>query len=80
MADVETLSNEIYYDSENSTLMFDFENITNIVIYNAMGKMVVNRELMDGVNAISLDLNMGVYIVNIATDGQQSIRSKIVVK
>ena len=80
VVDVETLSNEIYYDSENSTLMFDFENITNIVIYDAMGKMVVNRELTDGVNAISLDLNMGVYIVNIATDSQQSIRSKIVVK
>ena len=60
--------------------MFDIENITNIVIYDAMGKMVVNRELTDGVNAISLDLNMGVYIVNIATDSQQSIRSKIVVK
>lgn len=80
VADVEIISNEVYYNSENSTLMFDIENITNIVIYDAMGKMVVNRELTDGVNAISLDLNMGVYIVNIATDSQQSIRSKIVVK
>lgn len=80
VADVEIISNEVYYNSENSTLMFDFENVTNIAIYDAMGKMVVNRELTDGVNAISLDLNMGVYIVNIATDSQQSIRSKIVVK
>ena len=71
---------DVYYNSENRVLVLDVENLMGITVYDAMGKMVVNRELTAGVKAISLDLNMGVYIVNIVTDNKQSIRSKIVVK
>ena len=80
IADVDFLSNEVYYNGENETLMFDVENVTDITIYDAMGKIVVNRELTAGVKAISLDLNMGVYIVCISTDKPQYFHSKIVVK
>ena len=70
----------IYYNSLGKTLYFDVENAEIITIYDAMGKMVVNRELTAGAKAISLDLNVGIYIVNISTDIQQSIRTKIIVK
>ena len=70
----------IYYNSKEKTLYFDAENTEMITIYDAMGKMVVNRELIAGAKAISLDLNAGIYIVNISTDNQQSIRTKIIVK
>ena len=70
----------IYYNSLGKTLYFDVENAEIITIYDAMGKMVVNRELTAGAKAISLDLNAGIYIVNISTDNQQSIRTKIIVK
>ena len=80
ISDVDFSSNEVYYNGENETLMFDVENVTNITIYDAMGKIVVNRELMAGVKAISLDLAMGVYIVCISTDKPQYFHSKIVVK
>ena len=78
--DVELEMGDVYYNSENRVLVLDVENLMGITVYDAMGKMVVNRELTAGVKAISLDLNMGVYIVNIVTDNKQSIRSKIVVK
>ena len=70
----------IYYNSLGKTLYFDVENAEMITIYDTMGKMVVNRELTAGAKAIPLDLNAGIYIVNISTDNQQSIRTKIVVK
>ena len=70
----------IYYNSKEKTLYFDAENTEMITIYDAMGKMVVNRELTADAKAISLDLNAGIYIVNISTDNQQSIRTKIIVK
>ena len=77
---VELQKGDVYYNSESSVLVFDVENPMSITIYDAMGKMVENRELAFGTKEISLDLNMGVYIVNITTDNQQSILSKIVVR
>ena len=77
---VELQKGDVYYNSESSVLVFDVENPMVITIYDAMGKMVENRELAFGTKEISLDLNMGVYIVNITTDNQQSIFSKIVVR
>ena len=77
---VELQKGDVYYNSESSVLVFDVENPMAITIYDAMGKMVENRELAFGTKEISLDLNMGVYIVNITTDNQQSILSKIVVR
>jgi hypothetical protein len=77
---VELQKGEVYYKSESRVLMFEVENPMVITMYDAMGKMVVNRELKAGVKEISLDLTMGVYIVNIMTDNQQFICSKIVVR
>ena len=77
---VESQKGDVYYNAENRTLVLDVENPMAITIYDAMGKMVVNRELTTGAKAISLDLNAGIYIVNISTDNQQSIRTKIIVK
>lgn len=77
---VELQKGDVYYNSESSVLVFDVENPMAITIYDAMGKMVENRELAFGTKEISLGLNMGVYIVNITTDNQQSIFSKIVVR
>ena len=77
---VELQKGDVYYNSESSVLVFDVENPMSITIYDVMGKMVENRELAFGTKEISLDLNMGVYIVNITTDNQQSILSKIVVR
>ena len=77
---VESQVGDVYYNAENRTLVLDVENPMAITIYDAMGKMVVNRELTAGAKAISLDLNAGIYIVNISTDNQQSIRTKIIVK
>ena len=77
---VELQHSDVYYNAESRTLVLDVENPMAITIYDAMGKMVVNRELTAGTKAISLDLNMGIYIVKITTDNQKSIHSKIVVK
>ena len=77
---VELQHSDVYYNVESRTLVLDVENPMAITIYDAMGKMVVNRELTAGAKAISLDLNMGIYVVKITTDNQKSIHSKIVVK
>ena len=77
---IESQMSDVYYNAENHTLVIDVETPMAITIYDAMGKMVVNRELTAGAKAISLDLNAGIYIVNISTDKQQSIYAKIVVK
>lgn len=80
VANVELQVGNVYYDLENRTLVLDVENPMAITIYDIMGKLLVNRELALGTKEISLDLTMGIYIVNITTDNQQMIRSKIVVK
>ena len=80
VASIESKSGNIYYNTENHTLVLDVETPMTITIYDAMGKMVVNRVLTAGAKAISLDLNAGIYIVNISTNNQQSIRTKIIVK
>ena len=77
---VELQHSDVYYNAESRTLVLDVENPMAITIYDAMGKMVVNRELTAGAKAISLNLNMGIYVVKITTDNQKSIHSKIVVK
>ena len=73
-------SKNVYYEQQNQTLYFNVNNPISVIIYDTMGKMVVNRKLTAGAKAISLDLNAGIYIVNITTDNQQSIRTKIMMK
>lgn len=70
----------IFYNAESRTLAFDVETAANIVLYDAMGKMVVNTTLASGIKSLPLALNSGIYIVSITTDSGQTIRTKIVVK
>lgn len=73
-------SKNVYYAQQNQTLYFNIDNPIAVIIYDVNGKKVVNRKLSESTKAISLDLNEGIYIVNIATDNQQSIRTKIMMK
>ena len=74
---VESQSDNVYYNNENHTLTFDIENLTAITIYDAMGKMVMTREINSTTKSIPINLTPGIYIV---TNKNQNIYSKIVIK
>ncbi len=76
---VETAQKEenIYYNSQDKMLYVNFEGNESVVIYDAMGKMVMIKEIDLATKSIPLNLISGVYIV---TSKNQNIYSKIVVK
>ncbi|MBQ5926207.1 MAG: T9SS type A sorting domain-containing protein, partial [Paludibacteraceae bacterium] len=55
----------------------DFAGDGDIVIYDAMGKMVMRKKVDSATKSIPLNLTSGIYIV---TSKSQNIHSKIVVK
>ena len=78
-SDIETLEREngIYYNSQDGILYVDFAGVGVIVIYDAMGKMVMRKKVDSPTKSIPLNLTSGIYIV---TSKSQNIHSKIVVK
>ena len=78
-SDIETLEREngIYYNSQDGILYVDFAGDGDIVIYDAMGKMVMRKKVDSATKSIPLNLTSGIYIV---TSKSQNIHSKIVVK
>ena len=58
-------------------LYVNFERDGSVVVYDAMGKMVMINEIDPATKSIPLNLISGIYIV---TSKNQNIYSKIVVK
>ena len=76
---IETAQKEenIYYNSQEKTLHLNIETAETITIYDAMGKMVMTREINSTTKSIPINLTPGIYIV---TNKNQNIYSKIVIK
>ena len=79
ISNIESQLGKVYYSVESRELTFDVENPTAIMIYDAMGKVVLNMPAPVN-NALAIDLHQGIYIVHITMDNQQSVYSKIVVR
>ena len=73
-------SSNIYYDRQNHTLHFDVDNPMTVIIYDTMGKTILNNRVDTTTQQLPLNLNRGIYIVNILTDNQSTIQTKIMVK
>ena len=80
VASIESKSGNIYYNTENHTLVFDVENLVAMTVYDAMGKMVMNQTITSEIKQFPIDLNRGIYIVHFSINNQQAIHTKIVVK
>jgi hypothetical protein len=73
-------SQNIYYSSHDRTLYFNINNPTSVIIYDTMGKTILNSTIASTTKQLSINLNNGIYIVNIITENQSTIQTKIIVK
>ena len=76
---VETTQKEenIYYNSQEKRLYVDVENAEMIMVYDAVGKNIITKEVNLETKSISLNLNSGIYIVMTKNGNRYA---KIVVK
>lgn len=76
---VETPQKEenIYYNSQEKRLYVDVENAEMIMVYDAVGKNIMTKEVDLETKSISLNLNSGIYIVMTKSGNRYA---KIVVK
>ena len=76
---VETAQKEenIYYNSQEKRLYVDVENAEMIMVYDAVGKNIMTKEVDLETKSISLNLNSGIYIVMTKSGNRYA---KIVVK
>jgi hypothetical protein len=76
---VETAQKEenIYYNSQEKRLYVDVENAEMIMVYDAVGKNIITKEVDLETKSISLNLNSGIYIVMTKNGNRYA---KIVVK
>ena len=76
---VETAQKEenIYYNSQEKRLYVDIENAEMIMVYDAVGKNIMTKEVDLETKSISLNLNSGIYIVMTKSGNRYA---KIVVK
>ena len=72
--------NNICYDAKSHSLSFNIKNQTSISIYDTMGKMLINKSVNPNATHLYINLNSGIYIVNITTQTGQNNCSKIAVK
>ena len=72
--------NNIFYDAKSHSLSFNIKNPTSISIYDTMGKMLINKSVNPNTTHLYINLNSGIYIVNITTQTGQNNCSKIEVK
>lgn len=72
--------NNICYDAKSHSLSFNIKNQTSISIYDTMGKMLINKSVNPNTTHLYINLNSGIYIVNITTQTGQNNCSKIAVK
>ena len=77
IADINTLTQNIYYNSQEKVLFVDIENAETLMVYDAMGKIVMTKEINSTTKRIPANLNTGIYII---TTKDQNVYSKIVVK
>ena len=57
--------------------MIDIENAETLMVYDAMGKIVMTKEINSTTKSIPINLNTGIYII---TTNNQNIYSKIFIK
>ena len=76
---VETPQKEenIYYNSQEKRLYVDIDNAEMIMVYDAVGKNIITKEVDLETKSISLNLNSGIYIVMTKNGNRYA---KIVVK
>ena len=67
----------IYYNSQEKRLYVDIENVEMIMVYDAVGKNIITKEVDLETKSISLNLNSGIYIVMTKNGNRYA---KIVVK
>ena len=67
----------IYYNSQEKRLYVDIENAEMIMVYDAVGKNIITKEVDLETKSISLNLNSGIYIVMTKNGNRYA---KIVVK
>lgn len=67
----------IYYNSQEKRLYVDVENAEMIMVYDAVGKNIITKEVDLETKSISLNLNSGIYIVMTKNGNRYA---KIVVK
>ena len=77
IADINTLTQNIYYNSQEKVLFVDIENAETLMVYDAMGKIVMTKEINSTTKSIPINLNTGIYII---TTNNQNIYSKIFIK
>ena len=67
----------IYYNSQEKRLYVDIDNAEMIMVYDAVGKNIITKEVDLETKSISLNLNSGIYIVMTKNGNRYA---KIVVK
>lgn len=72
--------NNIYYNSQGKILYFNVDSPRVVVVYDTMGRIIMKEVVDATTQQLFLDLNRGIYVINITTTNQSTVQNKIIVK
>ena len=72
--------NNIYYNSQGKILYFNVDSPRVVVVYDTMGRIIMKEVVDATTQQLFLDLNRGIYVINITTANQSTVQNKIIVK